>query len=90
MVGYHNPNMKLSDRTKKMQTRLKCIQINLQHSRLATDNLLKITEEEGTDILCIQEPYIIRNKIAGLSKTYKIFASEEGRNRTPIVLTTIK
>jgi hypothetical protein len=57
---------------------------------LATDNLLKITEEEGTDILCIQEPYKIWNKIVGLSKTYKIFASGEGRNRVAIVLTTIK
>jgi len=52
-----------------MQTRLKCIQVNLQQSRLATDNLLKIIEEEGTYILCIQEPYTIQNKIPGLSKT---------------------
>jgi len=50
-----------------MQTRLKCIQIKLQHSTFVTDNLLKITEEDGADILCIQEPYTIRNKIADLS-----------------------
>ena len=39
-------------RTGKINARLKCLQINLQHSRLATDNLLKITQEEGIDILC--------------------------------------
>jgi hypothetical protein len=60
-----------------MQTKLKCVQINLQHSGLATENLLKKIEEEGTDTLCIQEPYTIRNIIAGLSKTYKIFTSGE-------------
>jgi hypothetical protein len=69
-----------------MQTQLKCIQINLRHSRLATDNPLKITEEDGTDILCIQEPYTIRNKIAGLSNKYKIFTSGVGRNRVAIVV----
>ena len=87
MAGYQNLNHKLSHRTNKMQTRLKCIQINLQHSRLATDNLLKIIEEDGTDILFIQEPYTIRNKIAGLSNKYKIFTSGEGRNRAAIVVT---
>ena len=86
MVGYHNPNTKQRDRMKKMQTRLKCIQINLQHSRLATDNLLKITKEDSTDMLCIQEPYMIRNKIAGLSSKYKIFTSGEGRNRAAIAV----
>jgi len=60
----------------KMQTQIKCIQINLQHSKLATDNLLKIVEEDSTDILCIQEPYTIQNKIIGLSKKYKYLRQE--------------
>ena len=45
----------------KLKTRLKCLQINLQHSRTATDNLTKIINEEGTDIMCIKEPYNIGN-----------------------------
>jgi hypothetical protein len=61
-----------------MQSQLRCIQINLQHSRLATDNLRKITEEENTDIIFIQEPYTIRSKIVGLSKNLKIFTMGEG------------
>jgi len=59
----------------------------LQHSRLATDNLRKIIKEDSTDILCIQEPYTIQNKIAGLSKNHEIFASGEGRNHAAIVVT---
>ena len=67
---------------------IKCIRINLQHSRLATDNLRRIIEDDSTGILCIQEPYIIQNKISGLSKNYKIFASGGGRNCAATVVTT--
>jgi hypothetical protein len=86
MENYLNPNTKHCNRTYKMQTQIKCIQINLQHSRLATDNLYKIIED-STGILCIQEPYTIRNKTAGLSKNYKMFASGEGRNHAAVVIT---
>jgi hypothetical protein len=47
MIGYYSLKTKLSGRTKTMQTWLKCIQINLQHSTLLTNNLLKIIEEEA-------------------------------------------
>jgi hypothetical protein len=89
MVGYCNTNTIHCNRTYKLQTQVKCIQINLQHSRLATDNLLEIIEEDSTDILCIQEPYTIQNKIVGLSKKYKIFTSGEGRNRGAIVVNQV-
>ena len=36
-----NDNAKQMKRTGKINERLKCLQINLQHSRLATDNILK-------------------------------------------------
>ena len=49
--------------------------INLQNSRLATDNLLKITQQEGTDILCTQEPYTIGNKLAGISISLTVYPS---------------
>jgi len=66
MAGCQNSIAKQRARPGKLEKRLNCIQINLQHSRLATDNPLKIIEEEGMDILCIQEPYMIGNKIVGL------------------------
>jgi hypothetical protein len=58
----------------------------LQRSRLAADNLLKIIEEDSTDILCIQKPYTIHNKIVDLSKQYKTFTTGEERIRAAIVL----
>jgi hypothetical protein len=54
---------------------------------VATDNLMKIIAEDSTEILCIQEPYTIQNKIFGIPKKYKIFTSGERRNRAAIVVT---
>jgi hypothetical protein len=48
---------------------------------------MKIIEEDGTDVLCIQEPYVIHNKIAGIQGKNKIYASGEGRHRAAIVVT---
>ena len=45
-------------------TQIKFLQINLIHSRVATSNLLKLVDEDGTDVQRIQEPYVIHNKIA--------------------------
>ena len=87
MADNRNTYTVFCNRTYKLQTQTKCIQINLQHSTVATDNLVKIIAEDGTDILCLQEPYIIQNKIDGIPKKYKIFASREGRNWAAIVVT---
>jgi hypothetical protein len=62
------------------------MQINLQHSRLATDNLLKILEEEDTDIICIQKPYNIGNKIGGIPLSHTVLTSGEGKKRAAIVI----
>jgi hypothetical protein len=86
MADYYLPTTKPCKRKGIMQTKLKCIQLNLQHSRLATDNLRKIIEEGNTDFLCIQEPYAIRSKIAGLPKNLKIFTSGEGKHRAAIIV----
>ena len=50
------------------QTQMRCIQINLQHSKAATNNLLKTTVTDETDIIFIQEPYLYQNKPAGIGK----------------------
>jgi exonuclease III len=86
MAGLHllntNPDIKNDTR----QGKLKCIQLNFQHSRSATDNLTEIIEEENTDILCLQEPYEIRNKIAGMPRRLKIFTAGEGKHREAIAV----
>ena len=79
MFAYYNSNVNsninteinISQRTKIHNTLIKFLQINLQHSRAATNNLMKTTEEEGIDIICIQEPYVINNKVIGIPKNIK-------------------
>jgi len=66
---------------------IKCIQVNLQHSKSATANLMKIIEEDKTDIICIQEPYTFQCKAAGILKKYKTYTSKEGRCRAAGVAT---
>ena len=86
MAGYNTPTItpgKIHDQT---PTQLKCLQLNLHHSRLATDNLNKIIEEENIDILCIQEPYEIRKQITGFPRRLKIFIEGEGKHRAAILV----
>jgi len=66
---------------------IKCIQVNLQHSRAATANLMKAVAKDGTDIIFIQEPYTIQSKVVGISTKYKIFTSGEERCRAAVVVT---
>ena len=82
-----NTNSNISHSTRTHSTPLKFLQINLQHSRAATNNHVKTTEAEGIDIICIQEPYVIRNKVIGIPKKYKTLAQGEGRIRAAIVIT---
>jgi hypothetical protein len=89
MDGWEEANddtVKQKKRTGKINRQLKCLQINLQHSRLATDNLLIITQEEGIDILCIQEPYTVGNKLAGLPKTLEVYTAGAGKKREAIAI----
>jgi len=67
-----------------LHTNVKFLQLNLQHSRIATDNLTKLIAEHGTDILLIQEPYIIKNKTVGISRRHKVFTHGEQRTRQPL------
>ena len=62
------------------------MQINLQHSKVATANLIQITEKESTDILCIQETYTIQNKVVGIPKKFGTCTIAETRNRAAIVV----
>ena len=54
-------------------THIKFFQLNLQNTRVATYNLVKLTAEQGTDILLLQEPYTIQNKIDGIPKRQNLY-----------------
>jgi len=45
-----------------IKVELKCAQINLKHSRVATANLMKYTADNKVDIICIQEPILIKGE----------------------------
>ena len=74
----------LRHKTDTKSEKIKCIQISLQHARLATDNLNKTIEEDSIDTLRIQEPYQIRNKIVGFPRGLKIFKAGAGKHRAAI------
>jgi len=56
---------------------LKCVQINLQHPRGATANLLKYTADNKVDIIRIQKPYIYQGRAAELDSKYKTYTAGE-------------
>lgn len=66
--------------------RLKCIQVNLQHSRTATNNLIQILINQGIDIAFIQEPYTINNKLAIIPKTMRVYTGGHRRKRAAIII----
>ena len=70
----------------QVQKEISCIQINLQHSRIATDSLMWQIAKDGVNIAIIQEPYTINNKVAGISKRFRIFQCGEGRPRAATVV----
>jgi len=59
----------------------------MQYSKVATANLMQITEEESTDILCIQEPYTIQNKVVGIPNKFRTYTIAGTRSRAAIVVT---
>ena len=69
---------------------LKCAQINLKHSRVATANLMKYTADNKVDIICIQEPYINQGRTVGIDTQYKTFTAGEARSRAAVIITNRK
>jgi len=67
-------------------TKIRCLQINLQHSRAATGNLQNFVHQCGIDIIFAQEPYVINNKVAGMSHHYKIITQGNGKIRAAIII----
>lgn len=66
---------------------LRVVQINLHHSIAASSDLLLFMTRENIDIALIQEPWLVKDKIRGLSNTqYTLFQSKnEGKVRSCIL-----
>jgi hypothetical protein len=65
---------------------IKCIQINLKHSREATDNLMQIITTKIIIIMLVQEPYFYQEEIREVSRKYRTYSYGEGRRRAAIML----
>lgn len=68
--------------------KLRVVQINLHHSRAATDDLLLFMAEENIDVALIQEPWLSGAAIQGLrSKHYELlYTNKEGKLRSCILV----
>ena len=66
---------------------IKCLQINLQHSRAVTANLMKIVTEDEIDIIFTQEPYSIHGKVTGIPTKYTTLTAGGARPRAAVVVT---
>lgn len=70
---------------------MKVIQVNLKHSRCASDNLMIFLSEEDIDIALIQEPWVNASKIRGLNHRdynlyYKHVVDDKGKPRSCILM----
>ena len=61
------------------------MQLNLQHSTVATENLSQILLQNTIDVAFVQEPYTIQNKVDGFPKCFKIYTSGKNRIRSAII-----
>jgi len=66
------------------------MQVNLKHSRVATDNLMKLIEQDNTDIIFIPEPYLYQKRMAGISMSHRNYNSHEKKSRAAIIITNKK
>ena len=65
--------------------KLRCLQLNMQHARAATQNLNQLLESNQLDLMLIQEPYNLSNKVCGFSKNTSIFTNGNLKKRAAIV-----
>jgi hypothetical protein len=70
----------------KNPNQIRCFQINLQHSRSATYNMMRVIEKEELDLIFVQEPYEYQNRPVGTEKMYRIFTAGNGKHTAAIVI----
>ena len=66
--------------------KLKCLQVNIQHSRVDASNLTQVILQHNVDIALLQELCTLHNKVAGFPTGLKIFTHGGGRKRAAIIL----
>lgn len=62
---------------------MKIAQINLQHAKVATDDIIQYVVRSGIDLVLIQEPHVYKNKIIGLNLQDYDLISDQNNNIKP-------
>ncbi len=66
---------------------IKCVQINLQRSKISTANLVKLIDEYNIDLMLVREPYVFNGKVCGFSLNYRVIQCENGEKpKTAIIV----
>lgn len=64
-------------------SKLKILQTNLQHSRMATEATVRKLNNHTTNVVLAQEPWINGNRVVGFGSKFSLFtASSPNRPRT--------
>ena len=82
--------MALANNRRKINNQeiIRFMQTNLQHSRVATDSLMNLIKQDHTGIVFVQEPYLLQNKTAGITRAHRTYISTEDRSRAAIIIPT--
>jgi exonuclease III len=73
-------------------TKRRGVNINKMHAnkstalKVATDNFMKFIQQEHTDIVFVQEPYLYQNNTVGITTTHMIYAPNKEKYRTTIII----
>ena len=74
------------DQTRKAESRISCFQVNLQHSRAAVANLCAELKLVKRFVCFLQEPWVCRGKVQGLTGDFKTFVGGEAERPRACVL----
>jgi len=75
-----------TNRTNREMKPLRCLQVNLQHKPAATNNFVQIMSENQIDLAFVQEPYVIRDSLPGIPKSFRNFVSANERKRSALLV----
>jgi len=73
-------------RTNREMILLRCLQVNLQHKRAATSNLVQMMNKNQRDLAFVPELYIIRNNLGGIPKSVRTYVCGNGRKRSALLV----
>ena len=80
-IGSRNDNNHPSRNVK-----LKRLQVDLHHSRVAASNLTQIIIQYDIAVAFVQEPHTLRDSVAGYPKSFKIYTQVGGRKWAAIIV----